>query len=128
MPSFFSLAPARRPWIIDAHQECRDATTPANLRVGDGVHNVESTFAAVGNPTLGTVQDPCVAITPRNSAHVRRVRAGGRLTQAVRPDVLATGEPRQVLPLLLLGAETHDRIADQRVVDRHDHGVRGAAP
>ena len=84
---------------------------------------------AVRDEHLGAVDDVVVAVAHGPGREVARVRAGAGLGEAEAADVLAGGEPRQPLPLLLLAPPGRDRLGDEAERDGDDaaHGRVAAA-
>jgi hypothetical protein len=63
----------------------------------------------------------------RLAAHRGGVGTGLRFGQRERADLAAFGDRADIQLFLRLGAELQDAVAEQRVVDRHDGGMRGIA-
>ena len=97
-------------------------------RVDGGEDQGDVGMGAVGDEDLGAVQHPVVAVAAGGGAEARGVAARSRLGEGEAAELLARGERGQNLPLLLLVAELHDGIADQRVVHRQDDARGGADP
>ena len=81
----------------------------------------------VGDPHLGAVQHPVRAALLGVGLHVGRIRAAVRLGEAEAADQLAARHARQVLLLLLLGAEGVDRVHAQRGLHGHEAADAGVA-
>jgi hypothetical protein len=77
------------------------------------------------DPALLAVDD-VAAVVPADGAAAHRGGVGARLRlgQGEGADFRAFGDLAHVLLLLLLGARLQDAVAEQRVVDRHDGGMR----
>ncbi len=86
------LGSRAQPGGVGGDQKGGDAFGLGYILIGQGIHQIESSFTAVGDPRLGPVQDEAVAVAPGLRTHVRRIRARGRLAQAVRADVFTLGE------------------------------------
>ena len=82
---------------------------PVVLAIGDREDDVEVGDAGVGDPVLGAVDDPLVAVLDRARAQRRGVRAGVRLRQRKGGRPLAARALRQEPLLQLVGAEQLDR-------------------
>ena len=82
--------------------------------------------AGVGDPDLRPVQDVLRAVGrwDRGALHRLRVGAGAGLGQAEGGDQFARGAAREVLLLLLLGAEEHDPLAADGLVGAEVDGER----
>ena len=91
----------------------------------DGHHHVEVGDPGVGDPVLGPVDHPFVAVEPGAGPHRGRVRAGLGLGEGEGRRPLAAGAVRQVALLQLLGAEQLDRQGAE-VLDHQDQGRGGA--
>jgi len=67
--------------------------------------------AAVGDPHLAAVHDVVLAVRgePGDGLRAQRVGSAARLGQGVSGHLAAAGQVREVLRLLLRGAEEHDR-------------------
>ena len=85
-PILCSGGSAVRPGRVGRHQEAGD---PGPLVGRASHHQVEVGVPAVRRPRLGTVEDVPVAGAAGGGPHRRRVRAGVRLGQAVRPQQVA---------------------------------------
>ena len=82
------------------------------VRVGHRHHRVPGRLAAVGDPRLGAVEDPVVAVGLGPGAHRRRVAAGLPLGQRVgrhrltrrrstaAPCFFSSSEPRRIRPIV----------------------------
>ena len=80
---------------------------------------------AGGDPALLAIDDEAaIALLDRTATHGRGIRTGLRLGQRERADVRAFSDCAHVQLLLRLGAVLQDAGAEQRIVDRHDGGVR----
>jgi hypothetical protein len=77
--------------------------------VADREHDVEVGDTGVGDPALGVVDDPLVAVTAGGGAHRRGIRSGVGLRQAEGRGPLAGRAPRQETPLEVVGTEQRDR-------------------
>ncbi len=69
----------------------------------------------MGDPGLGAVDHPTVALPDGLGAQGGGVRTGGRLGEAVRPEQAAAQHGGQVLDLLLLGAVGGEGVGRERV-------------
>ena len=103
MPSLRSFGPDGEPRIVLVHDERRDAVG-ALVRVGHRHHRVPGRVAAVGDPALGAVEDPVVAVATGAGAHRRRVAARLTFGQRIRRHRLAGRDRRQHLLLQLLAS------------------------
>src|SRR6266850_2272690 len=119
-----------------AHREPRRALlddergdAPMALRaIGLAEHERERGLAPGRDEALAAVEHVGITVAHGERRLVRRVRARLRLGEREAP-VGVTGGDRNEEPLALnVGAEARDRIAVERVVDRHDHGVARAHP
>ena len=103
-----------------------------DLRVVDGAglgpDDGDGGLRAVRDPHLGAVQHPAVLGLPRGRDHAAGVRAEVGLGEAEAADLLAGGEQREPVLLLLLGAEGVDRIHHQRALHRGERADAGVAP
>ncbi len=102
-------------------QEAADAALgarPDHRHVGDG---------AVGDPLLGAVEHPLVAVAAGGGAHAARVGAEVGLGEPEAADRLAGREGRDPAVLLLLRAEGVDRVHDQRALHRDEAAQPGVA-
>ena len=68
-------------------------------------------------PDLLAVDDPVVALLLGAGAQAGDVGAAGRLRKQLAPDLLAGGELRQIVPLVLLAAERHHGRAAHALAD-----------
>ena len=126
MPSLSSGGAAADALGVHGQDEGGDALV-ASGAVGHREQHADVGDRAVGDPVLGAVDHPLVAVAGGGGALRRRVGAGlglgeARSSRASCPR--ASGVSQRLL--LLVGAELVDRIADQRVVDAHDHAGRRA--
>ena len=93
----------------DAREAALDDEGGELLAVDLGEDDEDVGEAAVGDPHLLAVQDEAAVRLPRRPrARAERVGPGAGLAERVGADDLAGHEPRQVLLLLLLGAEAED--------------------
>ncbi|GMT03256.1 hypothetical protein PENTCL1PPCAC_25430, partial [Pristionchus entomophagus] len=108
---------------VAVDEEARDAAV-ALLRFGIGEHEEEGGVAGVSDPQFAAVDHKVVAVLQGRGLEREGIRSRARLRQAegTHP-VLA--DPREVLLLLLLGAELEDERRDQRVLHVHEHGDGG---
>src|SRR3954454_20760690 len=90
---------------VGLDHERADAARAAGLRVGLGEDHVEVGNAEVGDPVLGPVDHPLVAVADGTGDHPARVRAGLGLGQRERRRPLAARAARQEALLELVGAE-----------------------
>ena len=90
----------------------------ANAVVGRGPHNRHVGRRAVGNPHLGAVDDPVIAVPLGKGAHRARIRASVGLGQTEAADCLAGGHPGQPFLLLLLGSPPINRVHRERTLHR----------
>ena len=108
--SFLWISRRGEPGGVGRDHEAADAVVgprPHDGDVGDG---------AVGDPHLGAVEHPVVAVALGRGAHAAGVGAEVGLGQAEAADRLAGRHARQPLLLLLLGAERVDREHRQRAL------------
>ena len=134
MPSLRSFGPDGEALVVLVHHERRDAVG-ALVRVGHRHHRVPGRLAAVGDPALGAVEDPVVAVAPGPGAHRRGVAAGLALGQRIRRHRLAgrrstgstcflsSSEPdriRPIVPSLLTAGISDDDAHDPRHLLDHD--------
>src|SRR5260370_22523472 len=96
------------------HQEA------ANTFFGPGPDDGEVSDIAVGDPALGTVDHPVVAVSSGPCRHAGRVRAKLWLGQAETPDHLASRHEWQPALLLFLGAIAMDRKHAERALHRDE--------
>src|SRR5690606_1666991 len=81
----------------------------------------------VRGPDLLAVHDEVVAVEHRARLERGEVAAGARLRVALTPADLAAHDLRQVLPLLLLGAELEQGRADHREAEADQRRGQAAA-
>ena len=82
---------------------------------------------AVGDPLLGAVEDPAVAVAAGGGAHAARVRAEVGLGEAEAADRLARRQGREPAVALLLRAEGVDRVHHQAALHRDEAAQPGVA-
>ena len=98
---------------------------PPRLAVGDREHDVEVGDAEVGDPVLGAVDHPLVAVAARGGDHAAGVGAGLGLGQREGGRPLAARAARQDALLELVGAEQADRERAE-LLHHQDQRGRGA--
>ena len=95
--------------------------------IGLGPHDGHVSDGAIGDPHLGAVEHPVVAIPLRRGAHPRGIRAEVGLGEAEATDRLALRHARQPLVLLLVRAECVDRVHRQGALHAHERANAGIA-
>ncbi len=126
MPSLRSFGPSSKPGIVGVHHERGDPVGLA-VRVGHRHHRVPARHPGVGDPALGAVEHPLVAVATGPGPHRRGVRAGLPLGQRVADHRLAGRDGREHQPLQLLRSGQQDR-GQAQAVDRRDERRGGADP
>jgi hypothetical protein len=96
--------------------EGRDPAPRAELPIVGGEDHDQVGHIAVGDPDLGAVEDPVLALACRGRAHGPGVAAAVGLGQGVAGELLAFAHRRQPALLLLVGAIEQDRVATDRHV------------
>ena len=141
MPSLRSFGPDDEALVVLVHHERRDAVG-ALVRIGHRHHRVPGRLAAVGDPALGAVEDPVVAVGLGPGPHRRGVAAGLALATARRrPSLpsaiegstcfLSSSEPRRIRPMVpsLLTAGISDADASTRATSSITmHAATESAP
>src|SRR2546428_13962680 len=89
------------------------AIAVANLGPDDG----QIGDATVGDPLLGAVEDPRVAIADGTGLHLARVAAVIGLGEPITADDRAALHAGQVATFLLLRSESRDRVHGQAALD-----------
>jgi hypothetical protein len=74
---------------VGLDDECRDAPRVPGSAIGHREHNVEVGDSQIGDPVLGAVDDPLVAVALGARDHAAGVRAGLRLREGKRRRPLA---------------------------------------
>ena len=126
MPSLRSLGPTAKPGSSACTTNAEMPLAPL-LRVGHRHHRVPARLPRVGDPALGAVEHPGVAVAAGAGAHRGGVGARLALAQRVADHLLARGDRRQDLALQVVGGRQQDR-AEPEPVDRRDERRRGADP
>jgi len=90
-------------------------------RIGVYIDDRRVSHAAIGDPRLGAVDNVAVAFAHCLGCERRCVRARLRLGQRVAANFFTARERREKFLFLLLGAETMNRIAIQRILHRENH-------
>src|SRR5229473_49389 len=80
---------------------------------------------AVGDPALGPIEHPAVAVAPRTRLHPARIRAMVGLGQPEASDKLALSHLGDVPLLLLLRAGRINRVHRERALDRGEGAQAG---
>src|SRR4029453_18336912 len=88
----------------------------------------ERRLAAGGDEALAAVEHVVIAVARRDRRLVRGVGAGLRLREREAAGGEAGGDRPEELLALRVGAEPVERVAVERVVDRHDDRVARARP
>ena len=121
MPSLCSSLPTLKPGPVRLDDEGRHAPV---LAVGDGEDDVEVRHAEVGDPVLGAVDDPLLAVEDGRRLHPGGVRAGLGLGERERRRALAGRAARQEALLELVAAEQLDRQRAE-LLDHQDQRAGG---
>jgi hypothetical protein len=112
--------------VIGVHHE-RGHPVGALVRLGGREHRVPARHSGVGDPRLGTVEHPVIAVQPGPGLHRHRVGAGLPLGQRIGNHRLAAGNRRHDLLLQLVRAGDQHRHAAQ-LVDPGDQRGADADP
>ena len=89
------------------HIQQQEGDARLGLAVAAGAHQQEHAVGVVGvgGPDLGAVDHIVVAVALREGLQRRQIGTGAGLGIALAPDILAGKNARQIMRLLLLGAE-----------------------
>ena len=115
---------ADQPRRVAFNDKGGDAAGALVVLVGTRHHRVQAGFRAVGDVTLGAVENVVVAVLVRAGLQARRVGAHVRLGQTERADHFAGGQFGHVLLLLLFGAVDQNALGTDAVIGAEERAER----